>query len=122
MSLLKGYAINKNTAYEVLRDCPQSFVDAWKDFCESDEGRDIAQRIESYLTEKSCFGGGSKFGAFVTGELSGDPLYAGLLGACNLLGAVPEESSRRLLHNSHRNRPDFSEPFRTFPNRTEPDF
>ena len=68
-------------------------------FCESEEGSAIADRIESYLTERLCFGGGSQFGAMVTGEWDGDPLLAGLLGACNMLGVIPEEASRRLLKN-----------------------
>ena len=99
MTLLKGYALGKKNAYEVKRDNPQAFVDAWNDFCETAEGADIAERINSYLTERSCFGGNTQFGAVVSGEWDGDPLFAGLLSACNMLGVIPEEASRRLLHN-----------------------
>ena len=87
------------TPKQILRQCPQAFIDAWDDFCESPEGRDIAQHIQSYLTERLCFGGVTDMGAVVTGEWDSDPLYAGLLGACGMLGNVPEEASRRLLAN-----------------------
>ena len=67
---------------DILETKPHVFDEAWKEFVETDtRGREYAERVRSFLDERSCTHSRTSLGASVDGNWSDDPMWAGLFGA-----------------------------------------
>ncbi len=82
-----------------MEQTPQVFITAWNQFVKDDpRGRDHAERVRSYLDERSCARTHTRLGAVLDNSWVDDPMRAGLALATNMI-KIPEQHSRLLLRN-----------------------